>query len=137
MIRICLADDDAGIRASLRFFLADEGYLVEEARDGVETLALLTQVPAPRVLLLDRMMPRLDGYEVLMALQRQPELAARTAVIFMTARREPSAPAQAALLRAVGAVVVAKPYDLDDLAAVIVAAWARVAAEEGPDGPAR
>ncbi len=134
MIRICLADDDAGIRATLRFFLEEEGYLLEEARDGVETLALLTQVPAPRVLLLDRMMPRLDGYDVLTALQRQPALVVRTAVVFMTARSDSPTPAQAALLHDLGAVVVAKPYDLDDLAAAITTAWAQV---EEPDERAR
>lgn len=62
--RILVADDDKDIRSVLRLYLEDAGFVVVEAGDGTETLALLRSQPID-LCLLDIMMPKLDGYAVL------------------------------------------------------------------------
>ena len=61
--RILIADDDAGLRQLMRLILAREGFEVIEAADGEQALALaITGDPA--LILLDVMMPGLNGYDV-------------------------------------------------------------------------
>jgi DNA-binding response OmpR family regulator len=61
--RILVADDDEGLRQLLRLILAREGFEVFEAANGEQALALAVAVN-PAVILLDVMMPGLDGYDV-------------------------------------------------------------------------
>jgi len=64
---IIVADDDAHIRSSMREILEAEGFVVHEAEDGLQTLALYEKVH-PDLIILDMMMPEMDGaaffYEV-------------------------------------------------------------------------
>ncbi len=69
--KILIVDDEAGVRDILRINLEGEGYLVCEAGDGVEALER-TQQDAPDLLILDLMMPRLSGWEVLRRLEADP-----------------------------------------------------------------
>ena len=66
---ILLVEDNAEIRASLREVLELEGMTVDEAGDGAQALARLRGGPAPSLLLLDLMMPVMDGWDVLEALR--------------------------------------------------------------------
>ena len=66
-VRILVADDEEGIRESLNLILG-EGYDLEFARDGEETLAKLRE-DAFSLILLDIKMPKLDGLEVLRRLK--------------------------------------------------------------------
>lgn len=66
MTRILIAEDDADLRLLLRLVLHRSGYQVSEARDGVEALEAMSQ-QAFDVVLLDNMMPRMTGIEVLEA----------------------------------------------------------------------
>jgi DNA-binding response OmpR family regulator len=59
-----VVDDDDDIRDALRELLEDEGYDVCTAADGLEALAKMTARP-PCVVLLDLMMPRMNGWQVL------------------------------------------------------------------------
>ena len=61
--RILVADDDDGLRQLLRLILSREGFEVFEAANGEQALALAVDVD-PTVILLDVMMPDLDGYDV-------------------------------------------------------------------------
>ncbi len=61
--RILVADDDDGLRQLLRLILSREGFEVFEAANGEQALALAVAVD-PAVILLDVMMPDLDGYDV-------------------------------------------------------------------------
>jgi DNA-binding response OmpR family regulator len=61
--RILVADDDDGLRQLLRLILSREGFEVFEAASGEQALALAVAVE-PTVILLDVMMPGLDGYDV-------------------------------------------------------------------------
>lgn len=94
---ICVVEDDADIRDSLRFLFEEMGYVVEEAESGEAALALLRAVPRPRVLLLDRMMPGLDGLETLRLLFADSTMWLRTAVLLMSARPDPPGGASAHL----------------------------------------
>jgi len=131
--RVCVVDDDEGIRDTLRYLLEDAGYEVEEAAGGATALRSLEASSLPRVVLLDRMMPRVDGVAVLRALADRPEITRRTAILFMTARSDPPDAEAVRLIAASTAGTVAKPFDLDALLAAVERAseilMARVTAE--------
>jgi signal transduction histidine kinase/CheY-like chemotaxis protein len=82
--RILLVEDDADQRQRLRGWLKDEQWAVQEAANGREALALLKD-PKPDVILLDLMMPEMDGFAVVAALQKEPRWR-DIAVIVITAR---------------------------------------------------
>ena len=58
-----VVDDDPEIRSSLGELLEDEGYEVVAACDGLEALRMLRNGDKPSVILLDLMMPNMDGWE--------------------------------------------------------------------------
>jgi CheY-like chemotaxis protein len=123
---VCVVDDDVGIRESLRFLLEEEGYAVEEAEDGGELVALLRTVPRPRVVLLDRMMARVDGVQTLRLLSQEPALTAHAVVIFMTARNDP-VESDAGLVRQATFAAISKPFDLDELLTLVEQAHGHLA----------
>lgn len=122
---ICVVDDDPGIRDSLRFLLEDAGYVVEEIADGNALLALLRADPRPRVVLLDRMMTRLDGIETLRLLEGEPALRQQV-IIFMTARHDSLDPQTRQLVERMTFTSIAKPFDLDKLLAAVELASKRL-----------
>jgi signal transduction histidine kinase/CheY-like chemotaxis protein len=68
---VVVVDDDAAARDVLRRTLGREGWTVAEAEDGYEALALLERsTPPPAVVVLDLMMPGMDGFQVLEAIRR-------------------------------------------------------------------
>jgi CheY-like chemotaxis protein len=68
--RILLVEDDADQRERVRAWLEDQEWIVQEAADGREALALLKD-GKPDVILLDLMMPEMDGFAVVAALQKE------------------------------------------------------------------
>ncbi|WP_437726085.1 response regulator [Sorangium sp. So ce861] len=79
--RILVVEDDLDIRSILSQLLAFEGYEVEEAADGAEALALLRKDGPPALILLDLMMPIMDGWQLRAELQRDPVLSSVPVVI--------------------------------------------------------
>jgi CheY-like chemotaxis protein len=73
---ILIVEDDAELRASLADLLQDEGYQVAGAANGQEALKYLSQWPAPCLILLDLMMPVMNGWEFREKQQQDPALAA-------------------------------------------------------------
>jgi CheY-like chemotaxis protein len=73
---VLVVDDDGPILDSLGEILAEEGYAVALARNGQEALAYLAANPVPDCILLDVMMPVMNGYEFRKAQLRDPRLAA-------------------------------------------------------------
>ncbi len=63
-----MAEDDASVRLTLEFVLRDEGFEVVMARDGEEAVSLARDCE-PDVILLDQIMPKMDGRAVLAALR--------------------------------------------------------------------
>lgn len=84
MARILIADDDADIRQLVIYSLADEGHEVSVAKDGQETIDHFSAGP-PDLLILDIMMPEMDGYDVLRALEEQ-ESRGDTKILVLTAK---------------------------------------------------
>ena len=80
MSTVLVVDDEPGTRRSLVRLLAGEGFETAEAGDGVEAMKAL-EVKTPDVILLDLMMPGMDGLEVLEALQRHPQWKALPVVV--------------------------------------------------------
>lgn len=81
---VLLVDDDFDLRETLADILSDEGYAVAGAADGLEALEWLRANPAPRLVLLDMMMPRCDGAEF-RERQRQDPTIAGIPVVLLTA----------------------------------------------------
>jgi two-component system alkaline phosphatase synthesis response regulator PhoP len=82
--RILIVDDDPAIRRLLSHSLELEGYLVATASDGEEALDQLP-VADPDVVVLDIMMPRMNGLDVLERIRRDPNTA-DLPVILLTAK---------------------------------------------------
>jgi two-component system, OmpR family, response regulator len=109
---VLIVDDDPDIRAMLSFLLGTSGFAVREACDGDEALRLLAD-RAPDCMVLDVMMPKLDGFSVLEAM-RETHLAADTRVVILSAKGD-----ERSLVRGweLGAdEYLIKPVDPDQLA---------------------
>lgn len=82
--RILVVDDDEMIQESIREVLSDEGYDVVIAQNGVDALAKLRAGERPAVILLDLMMPIMDGWQF-RSEQKKDEALAAIPVIVITA----------------------------------------------------
>ena len=113
--RVLVVDDEPHVVWVLRFGLESEGYDVATARDGVEALE---QVAAhhPELMVLDVMMPRMDGWTVLKELAKLPECD-RPRVVMVTALASVDDRDRATALGA--DAYVPKPFDVDDLLQVL------------------
>ncbi len=123
---VLVVDDDWAIRESLRLMLEDEGYAVSEARDGVEALAALRASPDAQVVLLDLMMPRMSGEQVLQNVQRDQHLQARVAFIIITADQGRVSKELRQQLTARRIPILDKPLDIDDVLAHVASAEQRL-----------
>jgi CheY-like chemotaxis protein len=81
---VLIVDDEQDLRDMLRFALLADGYQVATATNGVEALESI-RVNQPRAVLLDLMMPRMTGYEVVEALRNEGRLD-DVPVVILTAR---------------------------------------------------
>jgi len=105
--KILIVDDIATNRLALRYFLSPFGFQIAEAQDGVEALERVAEDP-PDLVLLDVIMPRMDGLEVCRALKSNP--ATRLIpVVFMTALDKNQD--HVAALEAGGDDFLNKPFD--------------------------
>lgn len=86
--RILVVDDEPFILRSLTFVLGKEGFVVSTARDGEEALALI-RAERPALVVLDVMMPKKNGYEVLQEVKGDEELK-DTYILMLTARGQES-----------------------------------------------
>ncbi len=109
---VLVVDDDPDILLTVEQILQSEGYTVLSARNGQEALNRL-DVERPGVIILDLMMPVMDGFEFRRRLLEHP--ASATPVIVVSADRDLARKAEA--LRVHG--YLGKPFDLDDLLAQV------------------
>lgn len=116
---VLIVDDDLSIRESLRYLLEDAGYTVAEAQDGLQALAYLRKASEPVIVLLDLMMPRLDGAGLLGAVAGDSRRLARHHYILMTAGHQTLSLAFAHLLSDLDVPVIYKPFDIDNLLELI------------------
>jgi diguanylate cyclase (GGDEF)-like protein len=109
--KILIADDEPHIRRILQFLMEQAGYAVVTAADGREALGLIAR-EQPDLVLLDVMMPFLDGFGVLQRLREDRETQ-RLPVIMLTARGESTARVKG--LKGGANDYVAKPFDHEEL----------------------
>jgi two-component system response regulator MprA len=125
-MKVLVADDDRAIRESLTTALELNGYQVTACKDGVEALACL-RTERPDVLVLDVMMPGVDGLGVCRVLRAEGD---RTPILMLTARVETAD--RVAGLDAGADDYVPKPYDIEEVLARLRALLRR--AENTPAG---
>lgn len=111
---ILVVDDDPGIRAVCTDLLESEGYAVVPAGNGQEALTR-TQTARPDVVLMDIMMPILDGVTACTRLKNDPSTA-RIPVALMSARGNLDRLSQEL---ACCDAVLSKPFDIDQLLATV------------------
>jgi len=106
-LTVLVVEDDRDARESFTEVLEEEGYVVVQAADGREAESYLRDGPPPAAIVLDLMMPRLDGWAVA-ALMRQGRLP-QVPIVIVTAATDrwgyPAPPNR----------VLKKPVDLDEL----------------------
>lgn len=110
--RILIVDDDPNSRDIVQTFLESRGYQVATAEDGQEALAMLEELK-PGLVLLDVMMPGMDGWEVARVIKNHPDFG-RTRVVMLTARSDFSDKTEG--LRAGADDYIVKPIRLEELA---------------------
>ncbi|WP_062381473.1 response regulator transcription factor [Demequina pelophila] len=118
--RILVVDDEDNLRTMLCAALRYAGYDVHEAVDGHDGLRAVREV-RPDLIVLDVMMPKLDGFAVC---KRLRDAGDRTPVIFLTARDSPKDKVEGLTLG--GDDYLDKPFNLDELVARVEAVSRRV-----------
>lgn len=119
MAKILIVDDDDSLRELLEELCAEAGHRVNGARNGREALQIL-QREGGWVVVLDMMMPEVNGLEVIRQLEDNPQLANGNRIITLSAGWT----TRPKTTRPVSPLVVAhlpKPFDVDELLALIVA----------------
>ncbi|WP_437592432.1 response regulator [Sorangium sp. So ce1000] len=111
---VLIVDDDSGFRSVVEELLQAFGYEVVCAENGRVALDLLRRGLRPSIILLDLMMPELNGWEFLALMRQEPELAGIPVAILSGVD---SLDAKAATLDA--CALLKKPLDLDTLLAVV------------------
>ncbi|MBP8198277.1 MAG: response regulator [Chromatiaceae bacterium] len=86
--QVLIVDDEPNIVISLEFLMKREGFAVAVARDGEEGLAAI-RAGRPDLVVLDVMMPKQNGYEVLAAVRADPALAG-VRILMLTAKGRPA-----------------------------------------------
>lgn len=114
---VLIVDDEAEILTALGALLESEGFHVSVAGNGIDGLEQVRR-GTPDVVLLDVMMPLMDGRAMCRALRADP-LTAQVPVVFMTAGTPPP---QADCAHE---AVVRKPFDVDDLISLLRRVGAR------------
>ena len=104
---VLVIEDDEAIRETMQLALEMRGYRVVTASNGQEGIEVLGALPKPCLILLDLMMPVMDGWGFVTAIEHDPQLA-RIPVVVVTAFTK-----QAAKISARS--VIAKPVPLDVL----------------------
>jgi DNA-binding response OmpR family regulator len=131
-MKILIAEDSSTVRRLVAARLAADGYEVVEAADGEEAL-LAAQREHPDLLVLDKVMPKLDGFEVVRALREDPETRAMP-IVMLTVRTD-----EEDVLGGLSLGVeeyMPKPFSPHELSARVRRVLARLGAQGGTPGAA-
>lgn len=108
---VLIVEDEESILLSLEFLLGKEGYAVQTARDGAAALHTL-QIQPPDLVLLDVMLPLIDGFELCRLIRENPALRG-TRIMLLTARGRETEIARGLALGA--DAYLTKPFSTHDL----------------------
>ena len=124
--KILIVEDEANIRELLRLYLEREGYTVLEAENGVEGIKKWKS-DKPDMLLLDVMMPVMDGWEVCRKLRAKDN----TPIIMLTAKGETADRVSGLEMGADDYIV--KPLEMPEVIARVRAVFRRIAPDDAPE----
>jgi CheY-like chemotaxis protein len=124
---VLVIDDDEGTRQALRMALEGEGYQVLESPDGQSGLKHLRTHPKPLIVLLDWLMPGMDGVQVLEAMVTDTPATHRHTYILMSASAENPQLLSLRMLTDLDVTMLGKPFDADQLLLTVAAAAASLA----------
>jgi len=127
---IMVIDDDAHIRSALSDLLKDEGYGVLTVADGGRALTHLAQEELPDLILLDLMMPVVDGWKFRAEQMMNPRLASIPVIIITAVTSVDHKPD-------LGVEVVQKPFDTQALLSLIRSHCPRVEPSDARTAPSR
>jgi DNA-binding response OmpR family regulator len=127
---ILVVDDEETIREVVRRYLEREGFLVQEAADGYETLALIKKYP-PDLIVLDLMLPGIDGLSLTQHIRHDRQIP----IIMLTAKSEPTDRIRGLDLGADD--YVTKPFSPQEIVSRVRAVLRRVDLDQGSDSDAR
>ena len=108
---VLVVDDDADVRAAVQLVLERNGYATAGVSDGQQALAWLDCHSPPALIMLDLMMPVMDGWQVLDALSADVRFASIPVVVTTAFGRDLGSAATRPLLR--------KPFELRDILRVV------------------
>jgi CheY-like chemotaxis protein len=114
--KVLLVDDDMRNIFSLSSVLGEKGMRIVEAENGKVALALLEEHPDVNIILMDVMMPEMDGYEATRLIRQDPRFA-RLPIIALTAKAMKAD--REACLKSGASDYITKPVDLDRLLSVL------------------
>ena len=124
--KILIVEDEANIRELLRLYLEREGYTVLEAENGVEGIKKWKS-DKPDMLLLDVMMPVMDGWEV----RREIRAESDVPIIMLTAKGETADRVSGLEMGADDYIV--KPLEMPEVIARVRAVFRRIAPDDAPE----
>src|SRR4051795_11816837 len=130
--KILVVDDDSNVQRLLQYSLKQEGYDVVTASDGTDGLRLWG-AEAPDLILLDVLLPKMDGYEVAITIRSQESKGVHVPIIMLTAEREVEQKVRG--LRAGADDYLIKPFHPAELLARIKSLLARFAPKEAATRP--
>lgn len=124
--KILIVEDEANIRELLRLYLEREGYAVIEAENGVEGIKLWKS-EKPDMLLLDVMMPVMDGWAVCKEIRAESDVP----IIMLTAKGETADRVSGLEMGADDYIV--KPLEMPEVIARVRAVFRRMASDDAPE----
>ena len=119
MAYVLIVDDDESIRDAVHLILEDADHEALEASDGVTALRILRESQQRLIVLLDMSIPQLSGIELLRVVIADPLLKERHAYLLMTGNQQLMLRQAGSLLAEASAKIVAKPFEIGDLLAMI------------------
>ena len=128
--KMLIAEDDANILELLRLYMSKEGFTVETAKNGGEALVKF-RIFKPDIVLLDIMMPGIDGWEVCHSIRKE----SKTPIIMLTARGETTDKVTGLELGADDYII--KPFEMREVIARIHAVMRRYMPDAGTEGNAK
>ncbi|MBU0581043.1 MAG: response regulator [Candidatus Margulisbacteria bacterium] len=114
MKKILLVDDDKAVVESVKFLLETEGYNVVTAKDGEEGLAK-AKSENPDLILLDILMPKINGYQMALSLNKDSKLK-KIPVVLLTATAQVAGSIK---LQTTARYKISKPFSADELLGTI------------------
>jgi CheY-like chemotaxis protein len=135
---VLVVEDDQVTRETLADLLDEVGYTVLTAADGVSALTRLQTHPTPLVVLLDWLLPGMDGMAILKTMAADAPAAQRHVYVLMTARWDEARPLLATLPLDLVVTLVGKPFNVSDLLDVVAGAARHLRRHQGRrrDSPA-